>query len=537
MILSRHAHVSSSLLLRAGLGIVVFYWSLLVCFNIGSLLLVHYPAIYLCISTLVSVFILKKISNNKCKFYLLIFIVLLWFAVAIMISSLMMDLTWDGLAYHQPAVIFISDGWNPNNINSLNSFVADVNNKYGGEVGVYPNTIWIASYPKGAWEIASIFISVGFKLDAAKMLAPALSFVGVVLVYFYTRLMRFSGILSFAVAALTVYSPVVISQIGSYYVDGLLGLMLLIFIFGYLCYERTKVNLFLVYPLLMTTLIPSVKFTGLVYLLILSIPVVLLIYKRVGLKYGLGLFLISGLAILLVCGNPYLSNYINNGYIFYPLNIIDIMHGQMTADYLSSNRFVKFIGSTYWVQGLEFRDWFKIGQTADLRVIGFGFTFGAVLIVTCINMVKAYGEVFDKAVLSIFIFTLLSVVVNPEMWWARYVPQLWLLPTISFFIFPLGRYLISIKVVLALMLIPIVLTVVNRVSMEVETSIDFYKKSNELRNKDAYIMTGQSVAANFLPAIYKRLDEIPVNIVNYRKVCEDKFDILFLSLCVDKVGK
>lgn len=537
MILSRNAHVSSSLLLRAGLAVVVFYWSLLIGFNIGSLLSVHYPFIYLFISLFLVILILKKISNNKYRFYLLIFIVLMWFAVATMISSVMMDLTWDGLAYHQPAAIFISDGWNPGNINSLNSFVSDVNNRYGGEVGVYPNSIWIASYPKGAWEIASIFISVGFKLDAAKMLAPALSFLGIILVYFYSRLRGFGGILSFAVATITVYSPVVISQIGSYYVDGLLGLMLLIFIFGFLCYERTKVNFFLLYPLLMSTLIPSVKFTGLVYLLILSIPVALLIYKRAGLKYALGLFFISSLAMLLVCGNPYLSNYINNGYIFYPLNIMDIMHGQMPAEYLSSNRFVKFIGSTYWVHGLELRDWFKIGQTADLRVIGFGFTFGAVLVVTCINMAKAYGEVFDKAVLSIFIFTLLSVVVNPEMWWARYVPQLWLLPTISFFIFPLGRCLISIKVVLALMLIPIVLTVVNRVSMEVSASIEFHKKSNELRNRDAYIMTGQSLAANFLPAIYKRLDEIPVNIVNYRTVCEDEFHIIFLTLCVDKVGK
>ena len=537
MMLNRNANISSSLLLRAALAMVVFYWSLLVSFNVGSLLSVHYPVVYLFISMLTVVLFLRKISNNRYKFHLLILVVLAWFAVATLISSLMMDLTWDGLAYHQPAAIFISEGWNPNNINSLNSFVSGVNNKYGGDIGIYPNTIWIASYPKGAWEIASIFISAGFELDAAKMLAPALSLVGVVLVYFYSRLRRFSGILSFAVAVLTVYSPVVISQIGSYYVDGMLGLMLLIFIFGYLCYVRTIVNLFLLFPLLMSTLIPSVKLTGLVYLLILSIPVALLIYKRVGLKYGLVLFLISALVILLVCANPYLLNYINNGHVFYPLNIVDVMHGQMPAEYLVDNRFIKFIGSTYWVEGLKLRDWFKIGQTADLRVIGFGFTFGAVLVITCINMAKAYGEVVDKAVLSIFIFTLLSVVVNPEMWWARYVPQLWLLPTISFFIFPVEKYFISIKKVLVLMLIPVALAVVNRVSMEVKTSFEFYKKSHELRYKDVYIMTGQSLAANFLPAIYKRLDEIPVNIVDSRAVCEDSLHVIFLNLCVEKAGK
>jgi hypothetical protein len=522
-----------SVMLKVSVGMVLFYWFLLVNFNIGALFSLHYPAIYLVASIFITILFFRRVSKGKIDFVILSLVALMWFIIATLMSGFMMDFTWDGLAYHQPATIFIANGWNPRDLDSLNELVTSINMKYGGHIGVFPNSIWIASYPKGAWEIASIFLSLGYSLDAAKMLAPVLSFVGVVLVYFYSRIRKFGRRLSLILGVIAVYSPVVISQIGSYYVDGLLGLMLLIYIFGYLNYAHTKINLFLMFPFLMVALIPSVKFTGLVYLIILSIPVLHLVFKREGLMRCLMLLLIASASLFVVCNNPYLSNYLNNGYIFYPLNVINVMDGQMPADYLVNNRFVKFIGSTYWVEGLKLRDFFRIGQTADLRVLGFGFTFGAVLIFSFVNTIKSYKQSINKYAFVVFIFTLLSVLVNPEMWWARYVPQLWFIPIISLFIPSTKKYSIRMNVILGLMLVPVTFAIINRISIETKTLIDYNQKVSIIRNNNVSIMAEQSLAANFLPSLYKRLDEIPVNIMDVKVACKDRVRIIFLDLCVE----
>ena len=117
------------------------------------------------------------------------------------------------------------------------------------------------------------------------------------------------------------------------------------------------------------------------------------------------------------------------------------------------NRFQKFTLSTFSIVEQNIKEYkrdiklkfpFFITQEEevflhpDMRLSGFGYLWSGILLLSILEFVLfckknfKYRDIF----LLISLIIILSTFLNPECWWARYVPQLWAFPVfITFFCF------------------------------------------------------------------------------------------------------
>lgn len=71
------------------------------------------------------------------------------------ISSFVIDSSWDGMAYHQEAVLQLHLGWNPI-YQTL-------------PVGV-ENSVWIENYPKMTWIFSNVMLDIYKSIEAGKVI-------------------------------------------------------------------------------------------------------------------------------------------------------------------------------------------------------------------------------------------------------------------------------------------------------------------------------------------------------------------------------
>ena len=152
-------------------------------------------------------------------------IALFVFMMAIYVCAHTYDTTWDGNTYHKLAVGMLKDGWNPV-YQSAESFIKDDIT----EVGILDdgrNSIWIEHYPKASWIFAANIYSVTNSIEASKIiniLAIYIAF-GIITSYLYKKTnMVFAVIISFLICV----NPISIVQAFSYYIDGLMGILIYI---------------------------------------------------------------------------------------------------------------------------------------------------------------------------------------------------------------------------------------------------------------------------------------------------------------------
>lgn len=144
--------------------------------------------------------------------------------------------------------------------------------------------------------------------------------------------------------------------------------------------------------------------------------------------------------------NPYVTNWRERGHPFYPLagrGALDIVTGQAVPSFLARLR-VERLAISVFARSSNERDEppqlkvpFTVGpETAlfvvpDVRIGGFGPLFSGALVLAVLATVlaawrrprtaPALGAVVAGALLA-------SALVNPHAWWARYAPQVWLVP-------------------------------------------------------------------------------------------------------------
>ncbi|HEX9027682.1 MAG TPA: hypothetical protein VF823_00825, partial [Anaerolineales bacterium] len=75
----------------------------------------------------------------------------------------------------------------------------------------------------------------------------------------------------------------------------------------------------------------------------------------------------------------------------------------------------------------------KAFKQADVRVGGWGPLFGAMLLLAAGVLALALLEWKGKIFIPLALIALVSgtALLNPEVWWARYSPQLWLVPLVA----------------------------------------------------------------------------------------------------------
>jgi len=269
---------------------------------------------------------------------------------------------------------------------------------------------------------------------------------------------------------------VAICQILTFYVDGQMASLLLCLLA--LCYlgvveESAWVSLLLFEA---AVLLIEVKFTGLVYVtLLLAGYLGFLAWKKLPIRKPLYVtFLAVGLGTCIFGINPYVFNTVRNGHPFYPF----FGHGRFPKiimtfttppQFLEQNRITNlgasiFSQSRAWpIESTLKAPWQVSGEeweafeNPDVLVGGFGPLYAAALVLALGFLAWGIGRgggvhMVAAAVMLILVASVLPV---SACWWARYSPQVWLLPMVALAPFgsaeakPLPRRLASVVLLIS----------------------------------------------------------------------------------------
>ncbi|MDH3538720.1 MAG: hypothetical protein OEP52_01890 [Acidimicrobiia bacterium] len=351
------------------------------------------------------------------------------------------DGSWDGRTYHADAIIALEDGWNP--------FQEPHPAGFG-----YGNTV--RSFPKASWLAAATLydltdsVEVGKSIDILPLGGSFLLTLALL-----TRLgirRRVAG----AGAALAAANPVWVVQSLSNYVDGQSAALLLAAIASGLWILLVARDLVASWSLGLSLLVLiNLKFSGIYYagLVLMALTIVLLWQRR---REDLRRFFVAqGVVIVLAVGavgfNPYVQNFLDFDHPLYPIA------GSDRIDFFTPNSPVNLRGAsqleqlTYGVFGepnngveeLAVLDWpFNPANLtratpysgSDTRIAGLGpFFSGALLLATGLWVwllwrERAHSREQVLMVGALAAFLIVSWALHAEGWWARYTPQLWLVP-------------------------------------------------------------------------------------------------------------
>ena len=395
----------------------------------------------------------KYFGDNDQKHGIIVLLLLSIFYVSlfscIAISGSFFDISWDGQTYHQGTIIRLANGWNP---------------VYSDVPGEIPDSIWINHYSKGAEINAAALSKVTGDMEECKVINLLLiittfliACATIILTSGFTKL-RFALALGFLISM----NPVSICQSLNFYVDGQLAsaascLLCLILLLS------KRIDILVLISLISTIIIIiNIKFLGIIYALIFSLGLLywIFVYQKEKLVLISKCLFLSFLVGSLIVGyNPYVTNTIDHGNPLYPIlgSNVDIITYNKPVSFLNMNPIENFFSSIFsyptagvnaaeskipFVFSLEDFDAFRY---PDVRISGFGPLFSGAIILSLFNLfgilvITKRCKILKNSDISIklliFVLIIISVLINPESWWARYVPQLWLIPIFSLLFLP-----------------------------------------------------------------------------------------------------
>lgn len=373
---------------------------------------------------------------------LCICVVLLCFSF-MYISGLYYDISYDGQVYHQEAVSQLAHHWNA---------FQDYLTKDRSHSAVLLN-----HYAKGPWLYEAALYTATGQIEQSKVFNFLLMIASFLLTLSGMQSCgRFTVRQSVVFSLLMALNPISIYQSLSFYIDGQLASLLLCLVaLSYrLVADNDKVVLCSV--MMSIALTVNIKFTGVVYAVAfigLSGGWLWLLknkhlYRNFVKTSIVGLFI----GICVIGYNPYITNTVYYGHPFYPLygggnQTMDIMTSNSPSGFMQMSSWEKLYISTFSLSAnhvdqeepalkvpftVSLEEFRPFVYGADIRIGGFGPWFsgmlvlaGAILVLMCTLGAKErmYGIGLAGSII-------LSVLINPEAWWARYVPQLWLVPII-----------------------------------------------------------------------------------------------------------
>lgn len=358
---------------------------------------------------------------------------------SIFLSGVFYDLTCDGQFYHQEAVIQLAQGWNP--------VYEELSCK--GSASQYINP-----YAKASWICEAALYKATGHIEQGKVFNFLLIFASFFLLLASCLSLRRiradrAVILSFLIA----FNPISVSQIFSFYVDGQLA-SLIMSLAAVLCLVFTKPSRLADFTLLMIiALAINVKLTAIAYLLICVICFFSFLFftsrKTIAVKIASIFFSGFLIGIFIFGYNPFITNTLKSGNPFYiaiGAQKADLMEHQRPVGFDKMNRLERLFLSLFSSAKNQERNggpvlkWpFTVAKKElagyawpDLRISGFGPLFGTALVLSLLmilifSILRLPGA---GLMLSLVFLILISSWINPEAWWARFVPQLWLIPFI-----------------------------------------------------------------------------------------------------------
>lgn len=379
---------------------------------------------------------------------------LLIFIGSLLLSYFTFDTTFDSISYHKPAIVFLSQGWNPIYENNLDA------------------SLWIIHYARALEIMAASGVACGLDIEASKFI-NLVFLVGVWCIAYnaiknvFEKLSKKQLVI---VTSVLVLNPVVLGQLFTFYNDLYLYMeiialvaVLTLSISEYKDRRKDYVYMFMLFAI--TILSVNTKFThfffcGLVWL---SVWCYFIVKKRYNLffKYFIVGAVSFIIAVFWVGYSPYITNLKDTGDPFYPLlsEKVDIMTSNTPYILLNNNRFVAFAKAQL---SNENEPWSilkgKIGladliqPAADARTFGFGVLFVPILLLSLILMIFTKAP---KLLWLLCIVAILPIAFFSQGWWARYIPTPWAIVSfslISYYIYPHRKRLRTIYVILITMI-------------------------------------------------------------------------------------
>ncbi len=352
------------------------------------------------------------------------------------LAPLRYDTSWDGQTYHQQAVIALAGGWNP--------LAAPLDGSAFTSAG------YVNNMAKGAWVAEASVYRVTGHIETAKVLHLVLG--AAALLCAMAALLALPGLGRWAAlgcAAVATVNPVALTQAFTFYIDGGIASAITAFVAcAYLAVERRD-RLAALGLAAATVHLVNAKLTGLPYAVSLWALTGVVALARGGAGRALPLGAAGALALLVaVLGpgwNPYATNTIRHGHPFYPVagqHAQDIVRTSRPEAFAAMNRFERltratFSSSSNFIQyGARLKLPFAVVDDereqcgkCDVRMGGFGPQFSGALILSVLALSFARRGGAVRA--TLFAAGLLAtVLVTAEGWWARFAPQLWLVPIV-----------------------------------------------------------------------------------------------------------
>lgn len=372
------------------------------------------------------------------------------------------DLTVDGNSYHKTAIAFIKNGWNP-----LYETSKEFQKNNQNIIPFDDDTridLWIEHYPKATWIIAATIYNMTGNIESGKCMTLIFSIMLFIIAFNCLRTILDKR-WAFLITGIVVFNPIVLAQFFSYYIDGLMGAFFIIeLLLLFMIDPKEKVsNYYSVWLALISTcaIFVNLKFTGLLcsgviaavfyfYWLIVNRKEknLFAIFKRITIPF----IIVYVIAIFLVGSNSYVQNTVQHLNPLYPLigkDKVDIITTMQPKSFGEKNMIEKFAislfakteNTTYDMPDPELKWPIKLYRSEigelfapDIRIGGFGPFFALIFLVSLVLLIASLIIFIkkEKKNLKYVVLPTLAVIITMilvgENWWARYVPQLYLLP-------------------------------------------------------------------------------------------------------------
>lgn len=271
------------------------------------------------LSTIATMVIFLYRDNNHRETVIHFVIAALIVVLLSLFSGAVFDQTWDGAAYHKQAIGFLKYGWNPVYQSNV------VFNELSHNISLprHNPMLWAEAYPKATWYYSASLYAITGNIESGKMYSLLFGIITYLL--FSECLMRYNiaKYQSILLSIFISFNPVVISQIFSYYLDGMVVsvLMLIMLLFMQVFDEQEKkkgwLNLFF-----LMVIGCNLKFS--VGLFIVTYAVIFIIYyyyKEKNKKKVRDAFLLLAFSAFVAVGivgvAPYVTNLVRYQNVFY----------------------------------------------------------------------------------------------------------------------------------------------------------------------------------------------------------------------------
>lgn len=371
---------------------------------------------------ILSLVIANLLLKVKSISYSLLLVVLT--SLLFLVSSLYIDFTWDGQAYHQEMSIRMAEGWNP--------------------VTTKQDSIWVYHYPK-AFETLGTFFYLIFGTIKAVKISNIFIFLLLFLYSFSYVKSRYNKIQSIAIATIIALNPIFLGQLTSNLVDGFLYAVSILMILSYLQSKKNKSYVFDLFAALI--ILVNIKYTGVVFAIAILGYIVCTEFFIEKNKALVKRIIITGILAVPFLYTPYIkNNFIENDHIFYPLmgeNKIDFAENYVPEVIKPYNRIERVILANFITVSNRNEGKFKIPFAFSTRELirfrnggprggGLGVWWSGILILSLIyyfiNILKHRKEFKFSHFESIILFILFFMFINKAGWWFRYTPYVWLIP-------------------------------------------------------------------------------------------------------------